>query len=311
MSGLKDEVIKIFYAIRKFLGIVQYNATNGLNVAGTPVSYESVTYSQFMDSGFDVATERTVHVSDKHSTRDGTSEPGSFWRIIPSAASTYKRQLISEPIYSATLAAALDPTLHPGVKGYIASFQDDVVSDGSRYDPCGSFVVLKNMQDQVSTSTNLETEWYPISIEIPRDVNGKSLLRDWGYLALHNIWWNKTGTDNTTDNLRALVRFGTNNSSADLAIVDASATNVTRWIRGMELKRTSSTTIQYRGDGSTVNTSGPTTVTHSSNSTIHDMDAGATYINVGARITKTGGSVAATSIVIRDCEIRLHKPGAA
>lgn len=297
-----------FFENRGWLGLVQYSSTNGLNVAGTPVSYESVTYAQFMDSGFDVDTERTVHVTDKHSTRDGTSEPGSFWRIIPSAASTYKRQLISGPIYSATLAAALDPTLHPGVKGYIASFQDDVVSDGSRYDPCGSFVVLKNMQDQVSTSTNLETEWYPISIEIPRDVNGKSLLRDWGYLALHNIWWNKVGT---TDNLRALIRFGTNNSSADLAIVDASATNVTRWIRGMELKRTGSTTVQYRGDGATVNTSGPTSVTHSSNSTVNNMDSTPTYVNVGARLTKTGGSVVDTSIVIRDCEIRLHKPGAA
>lgn len=131
-----QEVIKIFYAIRKFLGIVQYSSTNGLNVAGTPVSYESVTYSQFMDSGFDVDTERTVHVSDRHSTIDGIAEPGSFWRIIPSSASTYKRQLISGPIYCANEAAAPTASDHPGLQIFDAGLGPSGCyrySDGTGY----------------------------------------------------------------------------------------------------------------------------------------------------------------------------------
>lgn len=296
-----------FYEDMQVFGVP--NVINGsLYRGGSRLTYESVTYADFMDAGFDVTTARIVHVNDKHSSRDASVTAGSFWWIDPAATSTRKRILISDPIYAATLPAALDPTLHPGLKSYIASFQDDVVSNGTRYDLCGEYVVLKNLGATVTTSSSLETEWYPISIEIPKDVNGKSLLQDYGYIAFHNIWWNKVGT---TDNLRALIRFGTNNSSSDLAVVDASNTQTTRWIRGLELKRTSSTTIQYRGDGSTVNSSGPLSSSHSSDSTVNNMDSTATYINVGARLTKTGGSVVDTSISIRDCEIRLHKPGAA
>jgi len=43
---------------------VQYDSTSGLNVAGTSVSYESVTYAQFVDAGFDLTTARHVIVTD-------------------------------------------------------------------------------------------------------------------------------------------------------------------------------------------------------------------------------------------------------
>lgn len=118
-------------------GNVWYDPATGILYYGsTPISYETVTYAQFMNSGFDVATERTVYVSDKHSTRDGTSEPGSFWRIIPSAASTYKRQLISGPIYCSNEAAAPAATSHPGLQIFDAGLGPNGCyrySDGTGY----------------------------------------------------------------------------------------------------------------------------------------------------------------------------------
>lgn len=130
------EVIKIFYAIRKFLGIVQYDSTTGLNVAGTVVPYESVTYSQFMDAGFDVATARFVHVSDKHSSRDASVTAGSLWRIDPAAGSTRKRILVSPPIYCSNEAAAPAAASHPGLEIFDAGLGPNGCyrySDGTGY----------------------------------------------------------------------------------------------------------------------------------------------------------------------------------
>lgn len=118
-------------------GNVWYDPATGILYYGsTPISYETVTYAQFMDSGFDVATERTVYVTDRHSTRDGTSEPGSFWRIIPSATSAYKRQLISGPIYCANEAAAPTASDHPGLQIFDAGLGPSGCyrySDGTGY----------------------------------------------------------------------------------------------------------------------------------------------------------------------------------
>lgn len=36
-----------------------------------------------------------------------------------------------------------------------------------------------------------------------------------------------------------------------------------------------------------------------------------TYINVGGRLTKTGGSLVDTALYIKECEIRLFKAGPA
>lgn len=276
---------------------------------GTPVTgVTSVTWATFTGGSFDLTTARYVHVSDKHSTRNATATPGSLWRIDPTGGTGYKRQLADDPIYCATLASAPDPTAYPGLECYVASFDGDVVSNGTAYEPKDQYVVLKNLSAYLERTTSLETEWYPISLGIPRDVNGKSLLRQNGYIQFHSIWWNKVGT---TDNLRAIVRMGTNNSASDLAIIDASNTPVTRWVRDVELKRTGDTTIQFRGDGSTTFNSGGSAATHSTDLTINNMDTTPTYINVGGRLTKTGGSLVDTALYIKECEIRLFKAGPA
>ena len=92
-----------FFEDRGWLGIVQHDSTNGLNVAGTPISYESVTLAEFQDGDFDLTIERTVYVSDVPADR--SLQGGSFWRIVPTA--TVKRKLISEAVCYSTFAAAI------------------------------------------------------------------------------------------------------------------------------------------------------------------------------------------------------------
>ena len=72
-----------FFEDRGWLGLVQYDSTNGLNVAGTSVSYESATYAQFVDAGFDLTTARHVIVTDKHSSTNSSDACGSLWWIEP------------------------------------------------------------------------------------------------------------------------------------------------------------------------------------------------------------------------------------
>lgn len=147
MSGLKDEVIKIFYAIRKFLGIVQYDSTNGLNVAGTSVGYETVTYAQFTAGGFDLATARHVVVSDRHSTRDASDLCGSLWWIEPTNATGYKRVLRSPPIYCATSAALPSASTFKNGRAYQADLGPegcDRRSDGTGWIPAQNSVIYRN-----------------------------------------------------------------------------------------------------------------------------------------------------------------------
>ena len=152
MSGLRDEVIKIFYMIRKFLGIVQYDSTTGLNVAGTLVGYETVTFAQFIDSGFNLDDARHVRVSDRHSTRDASDECGSLWWIAPANATGYKRVLISPPIYCATSAALPSASTFKNGRAYQADLGPegcDMRSDGTGWCPVQNSVIYRNT-DKIS-----------------------------------------------------------------------------------------------------------------------------------------------------------------
>ncbi len=88
-------------------GLIQYvNGSlyvNGVLIAGVA----SYTWVQFNDPSFDLTVARYVHIVDRHSTMDGTSTPGSLWRVDPTATANRKRNLVSGAIYYATFAAAI------------------------------------------------------------------------------------------------------------------------------------------------------------------------------------------------------------
>lgn len=283
---------------------VRYIAGELVDVDGNPVvGVSSCTWAQFIDPEFDLTEAKYWHVSDRHSTRNATAEPGSLWRIVPTGGAGYKQQLVSGPIYCATLADAPDPTEYPGLQCFIASFAGDVISNGTVYDLCDEFVTLKRITDEVTKSSALTTAWYPIPVEIPRDVNGNSLFGVGCVLEFPNTWWSKTGA---TDGLEAFIRMGPTSSggSDPLIFSPVTNTNPVRWARYLSLKRTGTDTVMWRGDGSSTWGSGVGAYTHYSNTTVHDFDANDTYINVGSKLT---AATTDTALQIREYEVRLHR----
>lgn len=89
-------------------GNVTYSNGNLYDSSGNIITgVASYTWVQFNDAGFDLTVARYVHITDRHSTTDGTSTPGSLWRVDPTATAIRKRNLVSGPIYYATYAAAI------------------------------------------------------------------------------------------------------------------------------------------------------------------------------------------------------------
>lgn len=129
------DVAMVKQRLRKFLRLNSSDeVTDGYGNTITGVA--SYTWAQFTDIGFDLTTARYVTVTDKHSTRNATAAPGSLWRIDPTAATAYKRQLVSGPIYCANEAAAPAAASYPGLWIYDASLGPngcDRISDGTGY----------------------------------------------------------------------------------------------------------------------------------------------------------------------------------
>ena len=136
-----------FFENRGWLGLVQYSSTNGLNVAGTRIDYETVTYAQFTAGGFDLNTARHVVVSDRHSTRDASDLCGSLWWIEPTNATGYKRVLRSPPIYCATSANLPSASTFKNGRAYQADLGPegcDMRSDGTGWIPAQNSVIYRN-----------------------------------------------------------------------------------------------------------------------------------------------------------------------
>ena len=114
-----QEVIKIFYAIRKFLGIVQYSDSNGLNVAGTRINYESYDYADF--ATIDTSYKRYILLNDLHSANSASgASGGSRWLVNPLASTPEEKIVLdSGPLWFDTYAAytsAITPSAHPGLR---------------------------------------------------------------------------------------------------------------------------------------------------------------------------------------------------
>lgn len=133
-----------FFENRGWLGLVQYSSTNGMNVAGTPISYESVTLAEFQDIAFDLTIDRTVYVSDVPADR--SLQGGSFWRIVPTA--TVKRKLISDAVCYSTFAAAIAAfpiASYTGLAyrcGDVGDYNVRLISNGSRVKPESGIALL-------------------------------------------------------------------------------------------------------------------------------------------------------------------------
>lgn len=125
-------------------GNVRYENGVIIDSDGDPITYETVTYAQFMDSGFNVATERTVHVSDVHADR--SLQGGSFWRIVPAAS--VKRKLISEAVCYSTFAAAIAAFPISSYTGLayrcadVGDYNVRLISNGTRVKPESGVAVL-------------------------------------------------------------------------------------------------------------------------------------------------------------------------
>ena len=222
-------------------GNVRWDGTGFLGPDGTYISSPaSYTWTQFTDAGFDLATARYVHVSDKHSTRDASATPGSLWRIVPTASTTSrKRQLVSDPLYYASAAAAPDPTAYPGLRIYNAGFGlggSDWVSNGTVYRPELFTIQVVNNLTQILVTTNLGTEYQFLPITIPRDVNNNSLMQPGDYLHIVRA---AVGKSSTVETMVQKYRFGTLNTISDTELVTGSSTNAYRYTENLMYQRIS------------------------------------------------------------------------
>ena len=294
-------------------GNVIYSNGNLYDSAGNIISgVASYTWAQFTDAGFDTSIARYVHVSDRHSTTDGTSTPGSLWRIDPSAASARKRNLMSGPIYFATLATAPDPASWPNLKIFAANIGvsgAEMVSNATVYRLIQPYVTLANNLSLLSrakgSSPDITTEWQPLPVRLYRDINNKCVMQNGDYLVIHNAWAEKTGT---TDTLSVQVRFGTGNAITDTSILAVAATGtaaqIERIIRFMEIGRVDNVTVRNRGLQSTVFQSGPLTTARAADITVPNMDSASdSYLNIGMY----NSGLTDTALGLREYEVRLVK----
>lgn len=116
----------------------------------------SYTWAQFIDASFDLTVARFVHVSDRHSTTDGTSTPGSLWRIDPSATDIRKRNLVSGAIYYSTYAIAIAEVpvaSWPNHRIYVPGL-GYLVNNGTRY----AFIQKGLVQLQASLAPS--SDWF-------------------------------------------------------------------------------------------------------------------------------------------------------
>lgn len=144
-------------------GSVTYDPATGIwyNNGIAVNSVASYTWAQFIDASFDLTVARFVHINDRHSTTDGTSTPGSLWRIDPSATAIRKRNLVSGAIYYATYAtmiAEVPVASWPNLKVWIASGVGlggaELYNNGTRYKHTQKGPVL------VAASIATSSDWF-------------------------------------------------------------------------------------------------------------------------------------------------------
>lgn len=280
---------------------------------GQPVTgVASYTWAQFIDASFDLTVARFVHVSDRHSTTDGTSTPGSLWRIDPAATAIRKRNLVSGAIYYSNLSDAPSPITWPTLKIFARNIGLSgaiMTSDGAHYRSDTPYITLANNLSLISrakgSSPDINIEWQPLPVRLYRDINNECVMQDGDYLSIHTAWTEKTGT---ADALNVQVRFGTLNTTSDTSLLSSAATaaasNTQRIIKFMEIVRISNVAVNIRGGQTTTFTSGPLALTRSADITVPNMDSSSdSYLNIGMYIA----ALTDTALGLREYEVRLVK----
>lgn len=291
-----------FFKHRGWLGLVQYDSTSGLTVSGSAVPYESVTYSQFMDAGFDVDTARYVLVSDLYSTADSGVTAPSRWRIDPAAGTTRKRVLDSGPLYFSTLSAFTTKisalSNHPGLRVFLGDVGDgkvELINNGTRLLPVGGVAMLYQ-SDVYGTlaaptkTTGTGATSFIFDLGIPAFPAGLFAAGD--ELEIHVPMRKTSGTGATWVPAAFL---GTAGTSSDSQIYGVTATNAALHDCGVfgKVYFVSSSAIIASMNNSTETATGITDVCRDRSTNINT--AAAMYITVGIGSKASGDNISATT----------------
>jgi hypothetical protein len=185
----------------------------------------------------------------------------------------------------------------------------ELTANGAVYRPDATHITLVNNLDLIQrvkgASPDINVEWQPLAVRLPRDVNNKSIFQNGDYLIIWNAWAEKTGV---TDSLNVNLRFGTSNTTSDAQLLSAPASstgaNVERIIRFAEIQRVDSTHLRWRGLQSSVFQNGPLSTTRAADIPVADMDGTSdSYFNIGIYLSALNDS----NIGLREYEVRLVK----
>ena len=260
-------------------GNVTYSNGNFYDSSGNLISgVASYTWAQFTAAEFDTSIARYVHVSDRHSTTDGTSTPGSLWRIDPSAASERKRNLMSGPIYFATLVSAPSPSSYPTLQIYPDDVKAPLKSNGTSYRAISrSPIVLGNVYNVAKAATKTDEESI-LSFSIPIDAGGKSLLQT-GDQIIVDYHIGKTGVAQT---FTRVFRLGTSASVLTNTILDTYTTGAAASI-GVDdrtaFRVLSATSIKREGPSGSQTFPGVNSTVRNSAVTVTSLDSALSYFS--------------------------------
>lgn len=237
----------IFARVRASLGIVQYNSTTSrLQVAGSNIDPYEFTWAQFILLTASNYSGINVRVTDKH--QDSLGVGGLLFRGGTSWT------LLDPQMYSATLAAAPDPTLFNGLRVFAADVGAVVVSNGTRYRLQSWSTDLVNTLAAIPHPTSpFTSEVILKSVPLPVDVNNKSIVDDGDIIQVVKAWVEKTGVASGMTRrylLGSSVTVGnyTNAASGEvLSTADASGSTLARADKLFDILRLSATTVQIDG----------------------------------------------------------------
>lgn len=244
---------------------VTYNSgTGAFSADGAVISPAlPITWANFILLDWTQLNGILYQVTDVHSVG---STGGSLWMAD---AVGDRPILISAPLQYATLALAPSPITYPGLRIFPANVGAVCKSDGATYRLENTSVMISNTLADINHGGTFTTEALIKSIQIPVDINNKSLVQDGDVIIVYEAWCQKTGVVNIITRRYLL---GTSTTVGDyvsaatgevLTTTEASAPVIGRCDNDMRILRLSATTVRIDGvivAGGSLNVGGPNTV---------------------------------------------------